>query len=250
MKIQICSDLHLEFPDNRNWLKAHPLVPKGDVLLIAGDTYYLNRSYHKLDFIKRVADEFEAVYLIPGNHEYYEGYDSARALEPFRIKIMDNVFMVNNERIQIGEVQFIFSTLWSNIQKHQAIVKKGMVDFYRIKFKEADLSIEQYNSLHKKAFDFVSKAVDTAGKKVVVSHHLPSSQCNVEEFKDSPLNEAFCVEKTAFIQNSDVDYWIYGHSHRNKTDFQIGKTQLITNQLGYVAWNENGHFDTSKVIEL
>ena len=42
MKIQFVSDLHLEFPDNRAWLAAHPLEVAGDILLIAGDTAYFD----------------------------------------------------------------------------------------------------------------------------------------------------------------------------------------------------------------
>ena len=56
MKVQICSDLHLEFSDNRKWFKENPLIPKGEILIIAGDTYYLNRNFGKLKFIKQVAE--------------------------------------------------------------------------------------------------------------------------------------------------------------------------------------------------
>lgn len=110
MKVQICSDLHLEFSENRKWLKDNPLNPKGEILIIAGDTYYLNRNYAKLDFIKRVSDEFKAVYLIPGNHEYYEGYDVSKASNPFCFEIKDNVKLLNNTTVQIEDVNFIFST--------------------------------------------------------------------------------------------------------------------------------------------
>ena len=42
MKIQFVSDLHLEFPENRAYLAEHPLEVTGDILLVAGDTAYLD----------------------------------------------------------------------------------------------------------------------------------------------------------------------------------------------------------------
>lgn len=56
MKIQICSDLHLEFSENRAWLEENPLIVGGEVLIIAGDTYYLERDYNELEFIDKVSD--------------------------------------------------------------------------------------------------------------------------------------------------------------------------------------------------
>ena len=37
MKIQYCSDLHLEFEDNLNFLSNCPIKRVGDILIIAGD---------------------------------------------------------------------------------------------------------------------------------------------------------------------------------------------------------------------
>tara|TARA_R110002096_G_scaffold403977_1_gene601651 strand:+ start:2769 stop:3521 length:753 start_codon:yes stop_codon:yes gene_type:complete len=250
MKIQICSDLHLEFSKNREWLKHNPLVPKSEILIIAGDTYYLERDYSKLDFINKISKDFKHIYLIPGNHEYYGGYNAVTALLTGQIEIKKNVHMLNNTSVQIGDTNFIFSTLWSKIEKNINEIKIGMNDFRLIKFEEERLTINDYNMIHNKAFDFISNEIKKEGKKVVITHHLPSGHCNVDEFKGSDLNEAFCVEKTAFILNSNVDYWIYGHSHRNKDDFKIGNTKMITNQFGYAEWGEHKTFDYEKIIEV
>ncbi len=41
MKIQYCSDLHMEFHESMRFMKSLPLEPVGDVLVIAGDVGYL-----------------------------------------------------------------------------------------------------------------------------------------------------------------------------------------------------------------
>lgn len=250
MKIQICSDLHLEFSENRKWLKENPLQPNAEILIIAGDTYYLNRNYSKLDFIKRVSNEFESVFLIPGNHEYYEEFDVSTALSSFELDIKDNVKLLNNKSIEIEGIKFIFSTFWSLIEKNIVSVMNGMVDFRRIKFQDEKFHINHFNELHNNAFEFVSKEVQENKKKVVITHHLPSNKCNVEEFKNSPLNEAFCVERSNFISNNEIDFWVYGHSHRNKSEFSIANTKMVTNQFGYVGWNEHKRFVYDKIIEI
>jgi len=248
MNIQICSDLHLEFPENRAWLKEHPLIPKGDILIIAGDVYYLNGDYDALKFIDQVSADFQQTYIIPGNHEYYDGFDVATSKDVFKMEIRDNVQILNNQCIDIEGVSFIFSTLWSKVVKYAYQVRRGMSDFYRIKYEGKPFRIHHFNELHEIAFDFIKEVSKKEGRKIVVSHHLPSDYCNLEKYKDSLLNEAFCVDKTSFIEESSIDYWIYGHSHGNKDDFEIGGTKMITNQLGYVDQGEHKNFQLDKVI--
>lgn len=250
LKVQICSDLHLEFPKNREWLEEHPIIPSGQVLVIAGDTYYLDRSYAELEFIKKVTGEFEKVFLIPGNHEYYTGYDISTALETTYLEVTDNVYMVNNYCEIIEGVNFVFSTMWSKIQRNIMQVMRGMADFEYIKYKGEKFNVDHFNEIHEYAFKFISDSVKTESKNVIVTHHLPSHLCNAKEFKGSVLNEAFCVEKTDFILDSKIDFWIYGHSHRNIGDFDIGNTRMITNQLGYVGWGEQKTFEYDKVISV
>ena len=67
----------------------------------------------------------------------------------------------------------------------------------------------------------------------------------------STINGAFSVELGNFIANHHIDYWIYGHSHRN-IKAQIGGTLILSNQLGYISHHEhlmNG-FSNSAMIEI
>lgn len=41
MKIQYCSDLHMEFHENMRLVKSLPLEPVGNVLVIVGDVGYI-----------------------------------------------------------------------------------------------------------------------------------------------------------------------------------------------------------------
>lgn len=62
---------------------------------------------------------------------------------------------------------------------------------------------------------------------------------------------AFTVELGNYIADSGIDYWIYGHSHRN-IDAKIGNTQILSNQFGYLSHSEPQHngFDPKRCITI
>lgn len=253
MKIQYCSDLHLEFTSNSKWIKENPIKPVGEILLVAGDTYYLGENFQKHEWFDYASDHWEQVFLIPGNHEFYSGFDANICLETdVEIKIRDNVYLINNTVREIGNVRYVFSTMWSKVEREIGAIFGGLNDFRLIQVNNRKLNIETYNQLFDVSWNFLQSEINrkTSLHKIFVTHHLPSEQCNLPKYKRSILNEAFCIDKTEDILNSDIDAWIFGHSHGNIDNFKIGSTQMLTNQLGYIEANEHLHFKGDTYFEL
>jgi len=208
MKIQYCSDLHLEFPDNERFLKTTPLKVEGDILILAGDIVPFKVMGKFNDFFDFASENYKYTYWIAGNHEYYH-YDIAEKGTVFNEKIRENVFLVNNISVIHDNVKFIFSTLWSKIRPaYQWQIERGMSDFHVIKYYGTRFSTSRYNKLHEECIDFIMKELEIVNneKVVVVTHHVPTMLNYPEQYKGDVLNDAFAVELFDFIENSNIDY--------------------------------------------
>lgn len=243
MKIQYCSDLHLEFDHNVRYLKSYPIRKSGEVLVLAGDIIPLHDEFFNNPFFGRISDQYEQVFWVPGNHEFYYT-DMKDFSDSFEIKMKSNIRIVHNKSIEYKGVRFIFTTLWSRISEaREREIEQGVSDYACILKNGRKIRVKETNHLHAKSMEFVSKTLETPHKQtVVVTHHLPSDACNSREYLNSPVNEAFCTDYTDFIQKSNVSFWIYGHSHFNQKPLLQGKTMLLTNQLGYVVQNEQAGY--------
>lgn len=136
MRIQFASDLHLEFADNWRFLKQHPLEKTGDVLVLAGDIGYLgDDNYSTHPFWDIVAEQYEQVLVVPGNHEFYKFYDLATLKDGELLQIRPNVRVYYNAVVTLGDVDFILSTMWAHIPLQDAFAtESGVTDFHRILF--------------------------------------------------------------------------------------------------------------------
>ncbi|MDE6095284.1 MAG: metallophosphoesterase [Muribaculaceae bacterium] len=254
MRIQYASDLHLEFGENSRWLKENPLIPSAEILVLAGDIGYLGDANYKAHpFWDWASEYYSQVIVIPGNHELYKFFDINELHEGWSVEIRPNIKVHYNTVVPLDEeTDLVTSTLWAYVPSaEEYLTERCVSDFKRIRSGEFRLTAKRFNEEHLRCRAFIQNAVsDSMAKKIIVAtHHVPSFELMSPEFDKSSINGAFTVELGNYIARSPMDYWIYGHSHRN-IDKTIGNTKCVSNQLGYVFQNEHSSFHRNAVIEL
>lgn len=255
MRIQYMSDLHMELYDNSRYIKANEFEVVGDVLVLAGDTFYLRDIIApQKRFWNWASKNFRQVLLVPGNHEFYSNGDVTARGDSWQWMIRENVGYYYNKVVRIDDTDFILTTLWSRIPEQDMFhVQRGMNDFRQIMYDGRRFTPDDFNLEHEKCLTFLKQAVkeSTAKHIVVVTHHLPTLSVVAAQHMGSVLNGAFATELGNYIADSRIDAWIYGHSHAN-IDTTIGNTKIICNQMGYIYYNEhltNG-FEPNKTIVI
>ncbi|NOQ75167.1 MAG: metallophosphoesterase [Crocinitomix sp.] len=253
LTLQYCSDLHLEFPKNQAYIQTNPIIPKGEILLLAGDIIPFQMMEHVDWFFDQIQTQFKAVYWIAGNHEYY-GSDISLRSGTFHEKIRENIHLVNNYRLNLEECSILFTTLWSEISPQNVMqIKRGMSDYYHIKNGPYTFNPDDSSQLFRENVAFLEtelKEMAQIENQIIVTHHVPTFENYPSKFKNSPLNNAFATELAPLILDHSISHWIYGHSHCNVPDFKIGNTILTNNQLGYVDQFEHLDYRKTATIEL
>lgn len=245
MIVQYASDLHLNREKNGKLKMDFLLDPVGDVLVLAGDITCWKKGSWKDPFFDFVADNFDQVIYVPGNHEFYGYHQDVSICEvPYVEAIRSNVRLVINSSIRIENVQFHCTPLWSYIPSDKEMyIDMKINDFRAIQYQDYNMTVYDYVNLHQRSKDWLEKSLHffPAKKHVVITHHVPTYKCNPSKYIDSDINCAFVTEMYDFIHACKADYWVYGHHHDNKKMVEINGTKLVTNQLGYIEMGATGY---------
>ena len=141
MRIQIVSDLHLEFSDIniQNTNNADVLILGGDIM-VASKVLKPESEYgiRFRDFLKRVSFQFPHVIYIMGNHEFYSDGRWFDSIEIMRAAcgIHENIYMLERDTKVIDDVVFVGGTLWTDMNKFDPLtlhaVRDMMMDYRAI----------------------------------------------------------------------------------------------------------------------
>ena len=157
MKIQYMSDLHMELWDNSRYVKANEFEVVGDVLVLAGDTFYLRDIIApQKRFWNWASKNFRQVLLVPGNHEFYSNSDVTSRGDSWQWLFRENVGYYYNKVVHIDDTDFILTTLWSRIPEVDMFhVHQGMNDFRQILYDGHRFTPDDFNLEHEKCLRFL-----------------------------------------------------------------------------------------------
>ena len=238
---QLVSDLHLEFlsGDELPILERH-----ADNLILAGDIGYPTRGSF-VKFMNQVCVQFERVFYVPGNHEYYCGLPKSAVDDLLRRQSEEIGFhLLNNSSFDLGGLTIIGSTMWTETSpKNSFILHRYIRDYRKIKFDDTRLvTPAMTGSWHKEAVDFLRAQFKIPGDKLVITHHLPSLELIHERYRGSPVNCGFASSLDDMFEGSGVKVWCAGHTHSQIVK-KLGSIQFYVNPVGYPG--ENPDPDTS-----
>lgn len=273
-RVDLCSDLHLEFCPSPN-------LPGGDILLLAGDIFQISllgsqrtdkearkaRS-QAIKFCANELGKYQSVLYVPGNHEFWKSTidDAVPKLQEFLSEHAPNVILLDNQVTTIAGVTFIGTTLWARSCTGTAdewLAANAMRDFDRIRTTavpaNTDVMYRLRTGSHSRAFmpadahrlceqnkTFIRDvASQTTNSIVLITHHAPSfkSGHGIDENR-AWMDDIYCADLVDIcLEYPHIKYAVHGHTHYPE-DYLIGATRVLSNPRGYFPMERLSlHFD-------
>ncbi len=254
LKIQYFSDLHLEFHDTGTFNDIlRKIEPKAEICVLAGDIGYPFQENYKT-FLKHMNDLFKHVFLIHGNHEYYQLQENKgksmteiyhRTQSIIKDNKLNNIHFLYNSHYDVGQYRFYGTILWTKITDPRYLIN----DAAQIE----EFNFSAINEVHENQKEKLGYAITKAeidGKiPIIITHHMPSFTLIHDKYNEGNMkyyNQCYASKCDELIK-PPVGCWIYGHTH-SVDERKINGVPCLVNPIGYI--HEMDDPDFNKVYEL
>lgn len=275
-KIQIASDLHIEFlpEDYSTWNEI--IEPVAPILCLVGDIGVIaieSERKRLLRFLTYCCESFQNVLFISGNHEYYNSgrgdnimcmNDIDQVIYSFEGIFKGKFKYLNCEKIIIDGILFLGTTLWSEMVNFDCqCVVEGFLRDYKVIYTEnrvgAVVGSSETHELFLKNKQWLIDNIENNNGKLpicVLTHHTPSlieTSNPIYKYDASHPNyyiqHGFSSNLDSLLTNNDLRVWAYGHTHYNNVQYR-NRTLLLSNQLGYNVSSHIANYKRSFVVEV
>jgi predicted phosphodiesterase len=238
MKVQVVSDLHLEFrADFKNAIR-----PNGDILVMAGDICPLGCNRDRelfMAFLDFISSKFKYILHVAGNHEYYcEGSRDCFDMESINDWLralsvsVPNYRFLNNTTFPLTHqgrtYHFAGTTLWTRIpEKLAKEVQASMNDYRKIYVEDKrHLNVDDVNKLHARGVAFLRR-IRKLENVILITHHKPF----LSPLKKDERNCAYETDLLRFL-GPPLILAIHGHTHKHY-DALVNGIRVVSNPRGY-----------------
>lgn len=225
MRLDVISDLHLNFFRDFGGDFTASWIPEAPVLVLAGDVGDARWWRESLQHLRTLCEHYEHVLYVAGNHDYYgtsleEGDERFRRMEDH----VGNFHWLEQNELELDGVKFAGCTLWFKDDPMGIFYENGMNDFRLIQ----GLKPWVYHR-NQQSQEFLKDLRDV---DVVITHHMPTYFSVAEEYEDNPLNRYFLCAMDDVILDLQPKLWVHGHTHI-PCDYHLGNTRVLCNPKGY-----------------
>ena len=248
MKVQILSDIHLEWYDYKvKNTDADTLILCGDILVASVLEVNINPDDPNSEvskyrqFLQDCSDNYKNVIYVIGNHEFYCGmWEWSINVVKAECEKYGNIHVLENDTVVIDGIRFVGATLWTSFFNNSPIVmlemEGRMSDYIRIYNENTKCMLKPHDTVerHAETMHYFKHIIPASNELVVVcTHHAPSKRSvHPDRYSDSS-NAAYITELDEFIMNNkNIKLWCHGHIH-DFVDYNIEGTRVICNPRGY-----------------
>lgn len=238
IRIQIASDLHIEFFESSERIPNDIIQPRAPILALLGDIGIACTELLR-DFLHQQADRFEHVLFLPGNHEFYNLFDvyNEGTMKKKEYSVQEqlawmkqvcnerhNLHFMERQVVDIDGVLILGTMLWSHIPQHMTVVAEQCMNDYRLSLVTSEdksrllpMTTTFTNKWHERSVQWLEEQIRQAqafGRPVVVlTHHTPSLEGpSHPKHRGDDLSCCFSTDLTPLLQDP-VQVWACGHTH-------------------------------------
>jgi predicted phosphodiesterase len=248
MKIQVLSDLHVEFEEfdmEKN---------DSDVVILAGDIHIKDKGV--LWALENIKDK--PVLYVLGNHEFYGKAHPKHIGSLKEIANETNVHILEKDTFSLNGVNFIGCTLWTDfalmgdprLAGYQC--QQIMTDFKKIRVSPGYSKLRSIDvaCIHRQSLQWIKGELKRlkGETNIVITHHGPSLRSLPEGKEKDVSSSAYVSRLDSVIEEYGPSYWIHGHLHNNSS-YQVGKCKVVCNPKGYPD-EQNTEFDKNLMFEV